>query len=75
MKRPLIDVEEKIDRVVGRHTEAPETLSVMTSKKAEAIAWQKDFGGLRAPRGVYRFRTHEEADEASWRMISRANPT
>ena len=57
MKRPLIDVEEKIDRVVGRHTEAPETLSVKTSKKADAIAWQRAFGGLCVPRGVYRFHT------------------
>ena len=63
MKQPLFDVEERIDRIVGRRTNAPDALSVKTSKKADALAWQKAFGGLRVPRGVYRFRAHEEADD------------
>jgi hypothetical protein len=75
MKQPLINLEERIDRFVGRRTKAPDALSVKNSKKADAIAWQKAFGGLRIPRGVYRFRTHEEADEWLWRMISRPNQT
>jgi hypothetical protein len=75
MKQPLINLEERIDRFVGRRTKAPDALSVKNSKKADAIAWQKTFGGLRIPRGVYRFRTHEEADEWLWRMISRPNQT
>jgi hypothetical protein len=75
MKHPLINVDERIDRVVGRRTKAPDALSVKTSKKADAIAWRKAFGGLRVPRGVYRFSTHEEADEWLWRMISRPNPS
>jgi hypothetical protein len=75
MKQPLINVEEQIDRVVGRRTKRPDSLSVKTSKKADAIAWRKAFGGVRVPRGVHRFRTHEEADEWLWRMITRPNPT
>jgi len=59
VKQPIINVEEKIDRVVGRRN------------KAESIAWQKAFGGIRIPRGVYRFKTHEEADQWLWRMITR----
>ncbi len=71
MKQPLINVEEKIDRFVGQRTKTPDALSTATSNKADAIAWQKALGGLRVPRGVYRFKTHEEADEWLWRMITR----
>src|SRR6185312_13862703 len=39
-----------------------------------AAAWQKAFGGIRVPRGVYRFRTHQEADEWLWWMISSPKP-
>ena len=71
VKQPLINVEEKIDRFVGKRTKTPDALSSLTSNKAEAIAWQKALGGLRVPRGVYRFKTHEEADAWLWRMIAR----
>ena len=71
MKEPFINAEEKIDRLVGRRTQTPDALSTATSNKAEAIAWRKAFGGLRVPRGVHRFKTHEEADQWLWRMIAR----
>ena len=71
MKPPFINVEEKIDRFVGRRRKTPDALSTATSNKAQAIAWRKAFGGIRVPRGVHRFKTHEEADAWLWRMISR----
>jgi hypothetical protein len=71
VKQPFINVEEKIDRFVGKRTQTPDALSLQHSTKADAIAWQKAFGGLRIPRGVYRFKTHEEADQWLWRMIAR----
>jgi len=72
VKQPFINVEEKIDRVVGKRTKTPDGLSLANSNKADAVAWQKALGGLRVPRGhVYRFKTHEEADEWLWRMIAR----
>lgn len=71
VKKPFINVEEKIDRFVGRRTRTPDALSTATSNKAQAIAWRRAFGGIRVPRGVHRFKTHEEADEWLWRMISR----
>jgi hypothetical protein len=75
VKQPFINVEDKIDKVVGRRTKSPDALSVETSRKADAIAWCKSFGGVGVPRGVYRFRTHEEADEWLWRMIARPRPS
>jgi hypothetical protein len=71
VKQPIINVEEKIDRQVGRRTKTPEALSTAASNKAESIAWRKALGGVRVPRGVHRFKTHEEADQWLWRMIAR----
>jgi hypothetical protein len=71
VKQPLINVEEKIDRFVGRRTQTPDALSTATSNIADSIAWRKAFGGLRVPRGVHRFKTHEEADQWLWRMMTR----
>jgi hypothetical protein len=71
VKAPLVNVEERIDRFVGRRTKVPDALSTATSYKTGSIAWRKAFGGIRVPRGVYRFKTHEEAEEWLWRMMTR----
>ena len=71
VKQQAINVEENIDRVVGRRTKIPDALSLAGSTKADAIAWRKALGGVRVPRGVHRFRTHEEAEQWLWRMITR----
>lgn len=69
-----VNVEEHFDRIVGRRT-PPDPLSVASSRRADAVAWRDAFGGIRVPRGVYRFPTHEEADEWLWKAISRPTPT
>ncbi len=71
VKQPLVNLEEKIDKVVGRRLRAPDPLSVRTSNKADSVAWRKAFGGVKVPRGVHRFHTHEEANQWLWRMICR----
>jgi hypothetical protein len=73
VKQPFINVEEKIDRFVGKRTKTPDALSTATSNKADSIAWQKALGGLRVPRGVYRFKTYEEADEWITKMLARSS--
>jgi hypothetical protein len=70
-----VNVEEHIDRVVGRRTRIADPLSVTPSGKADAAAWRDAFGGIRVRPGVYRFRTHHEADEWLWKAISRPTPT
>jgi len=40
-------------------------------RKADSVSWQRAFGGVRVPRGVHRFKTHEDADRWLWRMIAR----
>jgi hypothetical protein len=74
VKQPFINVEDKIDKIVGRRTKTPDPFTADTSCKTDAIAWREAFGGVRVPRGVYRFSTHEEADEWLWRMIARPRP-
>ena len=74
VKQPFINVEERIERCVGRRTKTPNALSISSSRRADAVAWRKAFGGLRVPRGVHRFHTHEEADEWLWRMMARPTP-
>ena len=71
VSQPFINVEEKVDRFVGRRIRTPNALSSRTSSKANFIAWRKALGGVYIPRGVHRFKTHEEADEWLWRMITR----
>jgi hypothetical protein len=75
VKQPFISCEEEIDRLVGRRLRSPDGLVVETSRKADAIAWREAVGGVNVPRGVHRFRTHEEADEWLWRMIARPRPS
>jgi hypothetical protein len=67
----VINVEENFERIVGKRTKTPDGLSTATSSKADSIAWRKAFGGVRVPRGVHRFKTHEDADQWLWRMIAR----
>ncbi len=68
---PIINVEEKVDRLVGRRRGTPDGLSSATSSRADSIAWRRVFGGVHVPRGVFRFTTHEEADQWLWQMITR----
>jgi hypothetical protein len=69
--KPFVNAEETITRVVGKRTQVPDGLSTTASRKANSAAWQRSFGGVRIPRGVHRFKTHEEAERWLWRMIAR----
>ena len=63
-------MEEDVGRIVGRR-KIRDPLALDSIRREDAIAWSRAFGGLRIPRGVYRFRTHAEADEWLWRMMAR----
>ncbi len=74
MEKQPINVEEGIDYSVGRRLSAPDALRAGTDTKAQAIAWRKALGGVPVPRGVFRFKTHEEADQWLWQMMTRPRP-
>ena len=72
MKQPFINVEEKIDRVVGRRTKTPEAFASGMKLQSLAVELHRSFKHRWAPKGVYRFKTHEEADEWTNRMLARS---
>ncbi len=57
-------------RVVGRRRNPP-ALGGAGDTSAAAAAWRRAFPTPFVPRGVYRFRSHEEADRWMWEMITR----
>lgn len=71
VRPPVINVEEPIERVVGRRRGVVDGMSTSADRQSDARAWRRTFGGLRVARGVYRFHTHAEADEWLWRMMAR----
>ncbi len=70
MKR-IVNLEETIGKQVGKRQPA-DPLRVMPGEKEDARMWQKYFGGIQIERkGVFRFRTHEDADAWLWKRMTR----
>ncbi|MEO0447963.1 MAG: hypothetical protein AAF191_17985 [Verrucomicrobiota bacterium] len=59
---PVINLEEKIGKTVGRRT-AKTIPAPCAATREDAIRWRDTIGGVRIPRGVFRFKSHEEADQ------------
>ena len=71
--QPIINLEEEPGKVVGRRSAPSSALRVTPAQSAEdARAWKRALGTLPIKRGVYRFRTHEEADAWLWEILTRA---
>lgn len=70
MSDPLINLDEPIGKWVGRR-KLPKPLDALRSTKQSSRQWRAAFGGVRCPKGVYRFKTHEEANEWELRMMIR----
>ena len=65
--QPELDAPRK---VVGTRR-APRALSPESDTKAKVEGWRKAFPTPFVPKGVFRFRSHEEADEWLWTMLCR----
>ncbi len=72
VNQPFINVEEKIDRFVGRRTQTPDSLAAGMQLQETAVQLHKSFKHRWCPKGVYRFKTHEEADAWMTKMLARA---
>lgn len=70
---PLINVEEKIDRFVGRRGPAADSLQTGMQLQATAAELHQSFKHRWWPKGVYRFKTHEEADAWMTQMLARSS--
>lgn len=63
LKTPrIINLEETIGKTVGRRRPPVDPMGVANSSKKRALDWQRSFPAKMPCRGVYRFKTHEEAD-------------
>jgi hypothetical protein len=72
VKPPLINVEEKIDRFVGRRTKTPDGLNSGMQLQSLGAELHVAFKHRWCPKGVYRFKTHEEADAWMIKMLARS---
>lgn len=72
VKQPFINVEEKIDRFVGRRTRTPDGLKAGMQMQETAAQLHMAFRHSWMPKGVYRFKTHEEADAWMTKMLARS---
>ena len=63
---PVVNVEEVIGKTVGKRLASP---IGRAQKIGQAIYKRRGFGVC--TKGVYRFHSHEEADEWLWTMITR----
>ena len=57
-------------RVLGRRVK-PSPLKEIPGEIENAREWRKAFPTPFVPKGLYRFKTHEAADEWMWKMITR----
>lgn len=71
MDKVPINVEETPGKTVGRRVSPENGLNPLISNKADAEAWSEAFRRAAIPKGVYRFHSHEEADEWLWEMLTR----
>jgi len=62
---PAINMEEEIGKTVGRRL-GGSPLRVLPSETESNRKWRDSGYGVHARRGVYRFKSHEEADQ--WLM-------
>jgi hypothetical protein len=72
VKEPSINVEEKIAKVIGRRTKTPDAWESGMKLQCLAAQLHASFKQRWAPKGVYRFKSHEEADEWMNRMLARS---
>ena len=70
--QPFINLEENIGKVVGRRTKSPDALQTGMGLQALAADLHRSFKHRWAPKGVYRFNSHEEADEWMWKMLAQS---
>jgi hypothetical protein len=72
VKQPFVNLEEKIDKFVGRRTRTPDAFEAGMKLQTLAVELHRSLKHRWAAKGVYRFKTHEEADEWMNRMLARS---
>jgi hypothetical protein len=73
VKQPLVNVGERIDRLAGWRAPAQDSLRVGMQLQETAAQLHQSFRHRWMPKGVYRFKNHEEADQWMIRMLARSS--
>jgi hypothetical protein len=69
---PSAHDEDFPGKVVGHRRPPADNLKLTGAQRInDARAWKQALRTVPIPKGVYRFRTHEEADEWLWQMLTR----
>lgn len=68
--QPIINLDDPVGKTVGKRR-AADVLGTSVSEQEGKYEWCKAGLGLRVPKGVYRFHSHEEADEWLMKMMTR----
>ena len=66
-----INLQDPVGKMVGKRQRPPDLLNTTTDSRRRARSWRQAFPTPFVPKGVHRFRTHEEADQWLWKMITR----
>jgi hypothetical protein len=72
VNQPFVNAEEEIGRFVGRRASEPDSLLAGMRLQETAAQLHQSFKHRWMPKGVYRFKTHEEADEWMIKMLARS---
>lgn len=67
--KSTINLEETVGKTVGR-ARVVNAVKVAPGQIDNARAWHRAFGGSGIPKGVYRFKTFQEADTWMWKMMT-----
>jgi len=70
--RPIVNLEEKIGKTVGKRVAPSDAFAAGMKLQEMAVQFHKRFKNRWARTGVYRFKTHEEADEWMMRMLAQS---
>ena len=64
---PFVNLEERIGKTAGKRRMPSDSLAYGMQLQEAGVELARSLGWPRIPRGVYKFHTHEEADE--WLMM------
>lgn len=62
---PIVNLDDPVGKIVGRRR-VPNPLKTRPDEISASKKWREAGVGVRVPKGVFRFKSHEEADQ--WLM-------
>ena len=68
---PIVNIEENIGKTVGRRVAPRDSFRFAMGLQQTAIEVERSMKRSLCPKGVFRFPTHEEADEWMVKMLVR----